>query len=32
MPSGGHFPALENPQQLATEIRTFFRPMRAQLA
>jgi hypothetical protein len=29
MPSGGHFPALENPQQLATEIRAFFRPMRA---
>ena len=32
MPSGGHFPALETPQQLAEEIRAFFRPLRAQLA
>ena len=28
MPSGGHFAALEQPQLLASEIRTFFRPMR----
>jgi len=32
MPSGGHFPALEAPQQLAAEIRTFFRPLRSQFA
>jgi microsomal epoxide hydrolase len=32
MPSGGHFAALEAPQQLAAEIRAFFRPMRAQRA
>jgi pimeloyl-ACP methyl ester carboxylesterase len=29
MPSGGHFPALETPQQLAEEIRAFFRPLRS---
>jgi pimeloyl-ACP methyl ester carboxylesterase len=29
MASGGHFPALEGPQQLAEEIRAFFRPLRA---
>jgi pimeloyl-ACP methyl ester carboxylesterase len=28
MRSGGHFPALEAPQQLAEEIRAFFRPLR----
>lgn len=27
---GGHFPALEEPQVLAEEIRAFFRPLRAQ--
>jgi pimeloyl-ACP methyl ester carboxylesterase len=32
MPSGGHFPALEAPQQLAEEIRAFFRPLRARFA
>jgi pimeloyl-ACP methyl ester carboxylesterase len=31
MPSGGHFAALEAPQQLAAEIRAFFRPLRSQL-
>jgi pimeloyl-ACP methyl ester carboxylesterase len=30
MPSGGHFPALEAPHQLAEEIRAFFRPLRSQ--
>ncbi len=29
MPKGGHFAALEQPQALATEIREFFRPLRA---
>ena len=29
MASGGHFPALEAPQQLAEEIRAFFRPLRS---
>lgn len=29
MSSGGHFPALEAPQQLAEEIRAFFRPLRS---
>jgi hypothetical protein len=28
MPSGGHFPALEEPQLLAEDIRAFFRPLR----
>ena len=28
MPKGGHFAALEQPQLLAEEIRTFFRPLR----
>ena len=28
MPRGGHFPALEAPEALAKEIRTFFRPLR----
>jgi microsomal epoxide hydrolase len=28
MPAGGHFPALEAPQQLAKEIREFFRTLR----
>jgi len=32
MRSGGHFPALEAPQQLAEEIRAFFRPLHAQSA
>jgi pimeloyl-ACP methyl ester carboxylesterase len=31
MPSAGHFAALEAPQQLAAEIRAFFRPLRSQL-
>ena len=31
MPSGGHFAALEAPQQLAAEIRAFVRPLRSQL-
>jgi microsomal epoxide hydrolase len=30
MRRGGHFPALEAPQQLAEEIREFFRPLRPQ--
>lgn len=30
MPSGGHFPALEAPHQLAEEIRAFFRPLRSR--
>jgi pimeloyl-ACP methyl ester carboxylesterase len=29
MPSGGHFAALERPEMLATDIRNFFRPLRA---
>jgi microsomal epoxide hydrolase len=29
MPSGGHFAAMEQPEALADEIRTFFRPLRA---
>ena len=29
MASGGHFPSLEVPQQLAEEIRAFFRPLRS---
>ena len=28
MPRGGHFAALEQPQLLAEDIRTFFRPLR----
>jgi pimeloyl-ACP methyl ester carboxylesterase len=28
MPRGGHFPAAEEPELLATEIREFFRPLR----
>ncbi|HJY76463.1 MAG TPA: alpha/beta hydrolase [Burkholderiales bacterium] len=28
MPRGGHFPALEEPELLATELREFFRPRR----
>jgi pimeloyl-ACP methyl ester carboxylesterase len=28
MPAGGHFAALEQPELLASEIRTFFRPLR----
>jgi microsomal epoxide hydrolase len=32
MPRGGHFAALEQPEALAHEIRTFFRPLRAQPA
>jgi pimeloyl-ACP methyl ester carboxylesterase len=28
MPSGGHFPALEEPELLAKDIREFFRPLR----
>lgn len=28
MPSGGHFAAMEEPEQLVKEIRAFFRPMR----
>ena len=28
LPRGGHFPALEEPQLLADEIRAFFRPLR----
>jgi len=29
---GGHFPALEEPQLLAQEIRAFFRPLRGRTA
>jgi pimeloyl-ACP methyl ester carboxylesterase len=29
MPKGGHFAALEQPQALASDIREFFRPLRA---
>lgn len=28
MPRGGHFAAMEQPQDLAEEIRAFFRPLR----
>jgi hypothetical protein len=28
MPSGGHFAALEEPEQLVEDIRAFFRPLR----
>jgi pimeloyl-ACP methyl ester carboxylesterase len=28
MPAGGHFPALEQPEELAKEIRAFFRAVR----
>lgn len=28
LPRGGHFPALEEPELLAREIQTFFRPLR----
>lgn len=28
MPRGGHFPALEEPELLAEELRAFFRPFR----
>jgi pimeloyl-ACP methyl ester carboxylesterase len=28
MPSGGHFPGLEEPELLVSELRTFFRPLR----
>jgi len=28
MPSGGHFPALEEPERLVEDIRAFFRPLR----
>jgi epoxide hydrolase len=28
MPSGGHFPGVEEPELLASELRTFFRPLR----
>lgn len=30
MPRGGHFAALEEPELLADEIRSFFRPLRHQ--
>jgi microsomal epoxide hydrolase len=29
MPHGGHFAALEHPQEMVHEIREFFRPLRA---
>ncbi|MGZ3675197.1 MAG: alpha/beta fold hydrolase [Ktedonobacterales bacterium] len=29
MPRGGHFPALEEPDLLVEDIRSFFRPLRA---
>jgi pimeloyl-ACP methyl ester carboxylesterase len=29
-PRGGHFPALEEPQALADDIRAFFRPYRSE--
>lgn len=32
LPAGGHFPALEEPEALAAEIRKFFRPLRAGAA
>jgi len=28
MPAGGHFAALEEPEALAADIRTFFHPLR----
>jgi pimeloyl-ACP methyl ester carboxylesterase len=28
MPSGGHFPGVEEPELLAAELRGFFRPLR----
>ena len=28
MPSGGHFPGLEEPELLVAELRAFFRPLR----
>jgi pimeloyl-ACP methyl ester carboxylesterase len=28
LPRGGHFPAIEEPELLAEEIRAFFRPLR----
>lgn len=28
MPRGGHFPALEEPELLVGELRSFFRPLR----
>jgi pimeloyl-ACP methyl ester carboxylesterase len=31
MPSGGHFPALEEPELLAKDIREFFRPLRGSI-
>jgi len=31
MPSGGHFPALEEPELLAKDIREFFRPLRGRI-
>ena len=30
LPRGGHFPAIEEPELLAEEIRAFFRPLRAE--
>jgi len=32
MPAGGHFPAVEEPEMLAEEIRAFFRPLRGRPA
>jgi pimeloyl-ACP methyl ester carboxylesterase len=29
LPRGGHFPGLEEPEQLAEDLRAFFRPFRA---
>jgi hypothetical protein len=31
MPRGGHFAAMEEPQLMAEDMRTFFRPLRAPL-
>jgi pimeloyl-ACP methyl ester carboxylesterase len=31
MPRGGHFPAIEEPELLARDLREFYRPLRAQL-
>jgi pimeloyl-ACP methyl ester carboxylesterase len=31
MARGGHFPALEEPELLAADIREFFRPLRSSL-
>jgi pimeloyl-ACP methyl ester carboxylesterase len=28
IPTGGHFPAMEEPELLAEDIRAFFRPLR----